>query len=307
MKKAQTVFLFIIALILSGPITQAQQDVKLNVIVTDASGQPIKDVSKEDFQILEDGVPQTISFFSKDEVPVSYCLVMDTSGSFTGDVLGQAVEMTKVLINNSRPTDETCLIRFIGSDRIEKLQEFTTNRKALFEGLDDLILDYGKSAIIDAVYIAVQHTAQYKSEEDLAHRLRAIILITDGKEMDSYYKKSQMLELLRKERVQVFAIGVAKGSKKTGGITSPDKKAVSFLSSLAEETGGRAFFPNSLPELLSLSKDLKSYLHNQYIVGYSSTNKDQKNYRTVKVAISVIAGRDRRIAITRAGYVPAAK
>jgi Ca-activated chloride channel family protein len=306
-KVQQILFLFITIIILFRSSTYAQQDIKLNVTVIDSSGHPVKDVSKEEFQILEDGVPQTISFFSKEEVPVSYCLAIDNSGSFTEEMVDKVAEIGKIIINGNKSTDETCLIRFINSDKIENIQDFTSDKKELFEMLDTLFVEPGQTAIIDAMYITIQHVAKYKKDEDAAYRRRAIILITDGDERNSYYKMSQMLELLRKVNVQIFVVGVAKGSKKTGGIQIPDKKAVAFLTSLAEETGGRAFFPGSLPELQGIAKDIMSYLHNQYIIGYGSMNKDRKNYRSVKVSITETAGRDKRIAITRSGYIPTSK
>src|SRR5688572_14655309 len=92
--------------------------VKLNVLVLDNKNIPVTDLSKEDFQVFEGNTAQTISFFSKEHTPVSYGLLIDSSGSLKSqfkDVIGAA----STVIKGNRPDDETFIVRFIGSDKIE--------------------------------------------------------------------------------------------------------------------------------------------------------------------------------------------
>ena len=91
--------------------------VNLNVRVIDRNNRPIDNVRKEDFRIYEDGVLQPIEFFSREEVPISYGLAVDTSGSLRPQ-LQQVIDAAKTVINSNKPGDETFLVRFIDSEKI---------------------------------------------------------------------------------------------------------------------------------------------------------------------------------------------
>src|SRR5215475_7668908 len=105
-------------------ITQAQPQsvgqplVKLNVLVTDVSSRPIDDLKEEEFRVFDNDVPQVISYFSTEELPLLCGIVMDNSGSFK-NVLKPAVNAAKTIINQNKASDETLLIRFIDSRKIE--------------------------------------------------------------------------------------------------------------------------------------------------------------------------------------------
>ena len=89
--------------------------VNLNVRVVDRNNRTINDVPEKDFKIFEDGVLQTIDFFSRSEVPTNYALVLDNSGSMRSQ-LDKVIEASKILVNTNKPEDETVIVRFIGWD-----------------------------------------------------------------------------------------------------------------------------------------------------------------------------------------------
>jgi VWFA-related protein len=116
------------------------QTVILNVRVTNSESHSVSDVPREDFRVTEDGMPQTISFFSKEDIPLTYALVIDTSASLRSQI-DSVVATAATVVNNNQPGDETLLIRFIGSNKIEKIQDFTSDKKALIDGLDTLYIE----------------------------------------------------------------------------------------------------------------------------------------------------------------------
>lgn len=186
-----------------------QQLVILNVLVTDAAKRPVSDVRQEEFRVFENGVPQTISFFSTADAPLLYGLVLDTSGDFGNNfqgVLEPVVTAAQAIVSQNSPTDETLLVRSIRNET-ETVKDFTTDRVELFRSLGALTSRWGGSTVIDAVYLTAQRISEYK-KDDGVNRRRAIILITDGNDRRSHYKRDQLINLLRKERIRVFVIGM---------------------------------------------------------------------------------------------------
>ncbi|MBV9209416.1 MAG: hypothetical protein JOZ52_02240, partial [Acidobacteria bacterium] len=130
--------------------------------------------------------------------------------------------------------------------------------------------------------------------------------VTDGEDRDSFYTQEQLFESLREEDVQIFVIGFVNelDDEKKGVFIrkSPKSKAVNLINKLADETGGRAFFPNSLSELPGIAEEITRDMRTQYVIGYYPTNdRRDGTYRAIRVSIGEANGRDKRIAITRPG------
>jgi Ca-activated chloride channel family protein len=280
--------------------------VNLQVRVIDRFNSPINNVRQEDFKVYEDGVLQPIFQVTREEVPISYGLAVDNSGSMRSQI-DKVIEAAKDIVNSNKPGDETFLVRFIDSDKIETLQDFTPNKQALMDALDSMFIEGGQTAIVDAVYLSSEHVSKYKKSEFDDRRRRALILVTDGEERNSFYKKDQLFAKLREEDVQIFVIGfVNELDKDNGGMIrkSSREEAVNFINRLAKETGGRAFFPNSLSELPSISNEIIRDLRTQYIVSYNPTNKARDgSFRSIRVAVAEGTGGEKRIALTRSGRI----
>ena len=280
--------------------------VNLNVRVIDRNNRPIGDVRQEEFQVFENGVPQPIFSFSREEVPISYGLAIDTSGSLRAQ-LPQVIEAGKVIIDSNKPGDETFLVRFISSDKIEQVLDFTSNKEDLIDSLDTFYTEGGQTAIIDAVYVTSEHVAQYKKGDDGDdRRRRALIVVTDGEERGSQYDEKALFERLREEDVQIYVIGFVNELDREGGFIrkSPRDKAVNLINRLAKETGGRAFFPESLADLPKIAQEIVRDMRTQYVVSYSPTNKSRDgSFRAIRVTVADAPGKDKRIALTRSGRV----
>src|SRR5689334_10124869 len=278
--------------------------VQLHVRVIDRNNKPINNVPENAFHIFEDGVPQTIQTFTREEVPISYGLAVDTSGSLRSQ-LQSVIDAGKTIINSNKSGDETFLVRFISSDKIETVQDFTDNKEQLMDGLDSFYVEGGQTAIIDAVYLSAEHVSEYRKGDESDRRRRALIVITDGEDRNSFYKQEQLFARLREEDVQIFVIGFVNELDKEAGLIrkSPRDKAVTLIKKLASETGGRAFFPESVSELPQIANEIVRDLRTQYVIAYNPTNKTQDgSYRAIKVTVDQPGGdSEKRIALTRTG------
>jgi len=278
--------------------------VNLNVRVVDRNNRSIANLNQSDFTIYEDNVPQKIEFFSKSEVPTNYAMVIDNSGSMRLQ-LDKVIEASKIIVNTNRPDDETSIIRFVDSDKIEITQDFTSNKGDIMEALDNLFIEGGPTAIIDAIYLAAQRTDEYeKSRNPNDRKRRALILVSDGEDRDSFYKEQQLFDLLRESDVQIFAVGFINELSKDGGFISksPQGKSKAFLERLAKETGGKVYFPNSLSELNGIAQDIANELRTQYSIGYQpASDKKDVAYRAIKVSVTDGPNKEKRIAITCTG------
>ncbi|HAF16463.1 MAG TPA: hypothetical protein DCK99_22735, partial [Blastocatellia bacterium] len=127
-----------------------------------------------------------------------------------------------------------------------------------------------------------------------------------GEDRSSFYSQEKLFERLREEDVQIYVIGFVNELDKEGAFIrkSPRDKAVNLINKLATETGGRAFFPQSLSELPQIASEIVRDLRTQYVLTYNPTNKARDgSFRSIKVAVDEASGRDKRIALTRNGRV----
>lgn len=280
--------------------------VNLQVRVIDRQNRPINNVSQNEFRVFEDGVPQKIEFFTREEVPISYGILVDNSGSLRGQ-LEKVIAAGKTIVDSNKPNDETFLIRFTSSNNIVIEQDWTNNKEIITDAIDNLFPEIGQTALLDAVYLGADYATERRKGKDTDRRRRALILVTDGEDRDSIYKEKQLFERLRESDVQIFVIGFVNELDEQGGIIkkSDRSRATSLLNKLATETGGRAFFPNSVNELPSIADQITRDLRTQFVISYNPTNKQRDGaYRRIKVTVdgNDDASKGKRIAVTRPGY-----
>lgn len=288
------------------------EEVSLNVRVVDNNNNRyVSKLKESDFKVYEDDVLQPITSLTTTEVPVINALVIDNSRSLRTQ-LKKVIEASKIIVGTNRPNDETSVVRFISSNKIEVVQSFTPNKTLLNIALDNLFVEGGQTAIIDAIYGAAKMVGEYQlsgKKEDV--KLRALILVSDGDDRVSTYQEQQLFELLRNSYVQVYAIGFINNLSKTpdeDGRLSRQEKARSFLTRLAQETGGKAYFPDSIDELAQIATEISGELRTQYVISYAPTN-DQRDggFRKIKIVVSPGTNREQRTAITRTGRNAAPK
>ena len=278
----------------------ARPIVKLPLIVVDSKNQSMDAITKEELQVIENRAEQKILSVERDERPIDIAIAIDSSGSFEG-LMPYAIEAAKLIINERRPIDEVFIESFVSSDKIETVQEFTTDRSALLQSLLRLRTQVGQSAVFDAIYLAADHFWKYKLGED---RRKALVIITDGEERNSFYKIEDVINLLQEKGVQVFALAITTKLDPNGGFIrkSPKERAEQFLNSLASETGGRVFFSKTPKELGDGTEEVIRNLKTSLCLTYQSFNtSNRKGFRKVEVK-QIASGGDKRTIISPRGY-----
>jgi len=266
----------------------------LDVTVVDPSNKPVMDLKQEEFTVTEDKIPQKIEFFSKEQVPVSLVFAIDTSGSMRPK-LDTVVKASINIVKEGRRDDEMAVIHF--KDEPELLEEFTSDINDVIDTLNGLVASR-QTAMLDALYVA----ADYANNEG-KNRRKAVLVVTDGLDTDSFYKFGEVVNHLKEVDVQVYLIGFINDLDKDSGLfkKSQKEKAEGLLNKLAEETGGKAFYPKELSEVHAIAQQISTDLRTQYGIGYYPSNSAKDGtYRNVKVQVN--SGNRRTVARTRPGY-----
>jgi VWFA-related protein len=175
--------------------------VRVPVSVLDKAGQPVLGLSREDFEVAEDGKKQAVTQFSSERRPLRIALALDISGSMTNKIR-QVEEALRHFIDLLEPADEIMVITF--NDRARVIQDFTSDRDLLARVLDRLE-PFGATTLYDAVSLALQRVAKGPAES------KAVVLVSDGVDTASAMTFEDLRELARRSEVPVFSIGLDSG------------------------------------------------------------------------------------------------
>jgi len=255
---------------------------KFGVVVIDSKGRWVGSLRKEDLQLFDDGTPETITSFSKEELPLMYGLVIDGSGSLESQ-FQTVIESAKQMIWSNRTGDETFIVKFVDRDGLEMLRGVTSDKTSLAGSLVGLKTRLGQTALIDALYVA----ADYATKHAAPDRRSALVLISDGEDRASYYKEEDLFKLLDKSGLQVFAIGLVSKLDGDRGLIrkSPRETASNFLIRLTQKTGGRLFLMKSPNEISEVVNQIATDLHDEYVIGYRPTKRPEKPTRKIRVKL----------------------
>jgi len=239
--------------------------VKFNAIVTDRADHVVDDVRKEDLQVTENGVARTLTHFARDERPVTLGLVIDASGSVRR-ILNYLIDGAKLAAEGLKPGDEAFVARFVGPEQFQIKEPMTTDVGSIGDALDDIYVEGGQTAVHDALDKALTYLEENRSGDANARR-GVLVLVTDGEDRASKIKDSKaILARARQSDVQIFVLGLTKFS----GLQSSGSKAMSLLNGLSEQSGGRAFFPESASGLPDAGREVARELHMQFTLGYAA-------------------------------------
>jgi Ca-activated chloride channel family protein len=244
------------------------EEVVLHATVFDDKQRFVTNLDKNSFTVYEDGHPQTITSFHKEDIPVSMGIVVDNSGSMREK--RQKVNAAALnLVRASNPDDEVFVVNF--NDEYYLDQDFTSNINKLREALEK-IEARGGTALYDAVVASADWLKQAKREK------KVIFVVTDGEDTASSQSLEQAIRRLQADNgPTVYAIAIL-------GEEEHPKRAKRALQGMADRTGGIAFFPKTLDEVDAISRSVAHDIRNQYTIGYKPTTpKNQGGYRTVKV------------------------
>lgn len=251
------------------PLTQAGKnlytlqenvnEVLLNCTVVDPQNRLVKGLRASDFRVWEDGVPQHIASFVNQDVPVSMGILVDDSGSMIGkrDTANQAA---LDLIHDSNPDDDEFIVNFNQNAYLDTA--LTSNVESLKAGLAHFD-DRGETALYDAIAASADNLAQHANRPK-----QVILIITDGSDDASRLTLQDAIQKVQRlGGPVVYSIGLLYDS-----VSRQDaQQARQTLDTLARDTGGLAFYPNSPDQIDKIVAQIALDIRNQYTVGYHPT------------------------------------
>jgi VWFA-related protein len=177
-------------------------------------------------------------------VPLSYGLVIDNSGSMR-TLLDRVISVVTEVVEQNGPDDEGFLVTFVDTPKIVLRQEFTDSKAELNDAAQNMFIEGGQAAILDAVRISVEYLARTARTD--SGRSRALILVTDGDDRESGSKIDDVIRLLKEHEVRVFVIAIADG-----------KIVTKLIDRLTKETGGAKFSPKTRAELAATATQMSA-------------------------------------------------
>jgi Ca-activated chloride channel family protein len=268
-------------------------EVRLNATVLDGSGRSVQTLTKDAFHVYEDGVPQTIIAFRHEDLPVSLGLLIDSSGSMYDKRV--AVDKASLdFVKLSNPQDEEFLVDFSWEAFID--QDFTNDIGKLQQGLS-----YVKSSWGTAIYDALVASADYLAK-NAKHPKQVLLVITDGEDNASSSTLEQTIRRIQDlDGPVIYCVGLLFGQDVE---KREARHARSVLETLAEQTGGAAYFPKSVNEVDAIAAQVAEDIRTQYTISYHSTKSPALGgYREVHVEAKA-KGFGRLSVRTRTGYYP---
>ena len=268
------------------------EEVVLNATVLDGN-QLVTGLTKDNFQVFEDGAKQSLLSFQHTDLPVSIALVVDNSGSMSRK-RPSVNKCALDLIQASNPEDEAFVVNF--SDEAYIDQEFTSDVNKLQDGLSH-IESRGGTALYDAVAASADKLAA-----DAKRPKQVLIVITDGEDNAStILLEDTVRKVQRLSGPVIYSIGLLFGDEMSRAEVKHARHALELLST---ETGGIAFFPKSIEQIDQIAAEVARDIRNQYTLGYRSTKPTtEPGFRHVEVTAEE-KGKGKLTVRTRTGYFP---
>lgn len=246
------------------------------------------DLQRENFTVQEDGKPQKIDSFSRDDVPVAIGLLIDNSQSMMNK-REEVVTAAKAFVRASKPNDEIFVLHFNEqlTYGLPSNVPFTGDANLLDQALERARLD-GRTALYDAIHEGLKHLQSSKLTK------RALIVISDGGDNMSLHKAAEVVKDADLSGALFYGIGIY---DPLDGDANPG-----VLRKLAESTGGEAYFPEGVGAVKSLCETIARDLRSQYMLSYAPQDVEgKKDYRRIQVKVKDPKGR-KLIVRTRTGY-----
>jgi Ca-activated chloride channel homolog len=235
--------------------------VRVDVLVT-AGGRPVEGLTASDFEVLDNGVRQTVDLASFEEIPLNVVLALDMSASLQGLRLGHLQTAGYTVLDGLKPGDRAALVAF--SHVISANQTLTNDlgrvRAGLFQNRDE-----GLTSLIDAA-----HAAMLIGESDVGRSL--LIVFSDGVDTSSWLTAESVIETARRGDVVVYGVEVG-------------ERRASFSRELADVTGGRLFAVESTKDLSATFSKILEEFRNRYLISYSPQGVDPGGWHRLEVRV----------------------
>ncbi len=276
------------------------EQVVVYAAVYDEQGQLVPGLTKDDFTVLEDRIPQTLTSFQRTEVPSTIGIVLDSSGSMRSKMptVEKAIDL---FLSHNNPENELFFIRFDDEAVLE--EDFTKDVEDIRDAISNVVVR-GGTALYDAVYLAVDKARRGNEPK------KVVLVFTDGEDKDSFYKQKELLQKVQEMDTQVFIVAfldkdLSDDQGFFGLFKSQRAKVEREIQQIAEVTGGKAFFPQSVEELNPAFESIAFELKNQYQLAYISTQTTHDGaWRRIDVKIKDAEKRGLKVRYKKGYYAP---
>ena len=262
--------------------------VLLDVSVKDAAGGLVLGLSKQNFDVYENGRPQQITQFAHADIPVTVGLVVDESGSMRPKQ-SEVIAAALAFIQAGNPQDEIFVINFNEKARrgLPDIQLFSDDiqqlRTALWRGMPE-----GRTALYDAIEMAI-HQLDFGRRDK-----KTLVVISDGGDNVSVLKFQYVMQHVLRSAATIYTIGIYDQD-------DPDKNP-GVLKQIAHVSGGGAYFPEELNEIVSICRDIAKDIRTRYTIGYVPTAGDRTTERHIRVVAR--SGNHQKLMVrTRTNYL----
>jgi VWFA-related protein len=263
--------------------------VVLHATVQDGKGRIVTGLQKENFKVAENGIPQDIFLFQREDIPVTIGIILDSSGSMRNkrnDVIAAALAFAR----SCNPQDEMFVVGF--NDEVLMAlppdKPFTSDVRDLYQAFARLPVQ-GRTRLYDGLAAAINHLPR------ATHQKKILVLVSDGGDNASQHTFEEVMEMADKSGAVVYTLGVYD--------ESDDDRNPKVLKRVAQATGGQAFFPEGIDQVTSICLRIAQDIRSQYTLGYFS--KQDSGYH--KLSATATDERNRRLQVrTRSGYYASA-
>ena len=253
--------------------------VSLNVTVVDGAQHYVTDLDQNDFSVFEDGVKQDITFFTRRQQNVAMSLLLDSSASME-DKLQTLQQAAVNFVRRMKPADLAQVIDFDSSVQIR--QGFTSNQPDLEHAILQTAAG-GSTSLHNAIYISLKELKKIKADNEEDVRRQALIVFSDGEDTSSLVSFDEVLDLAKRNETAIYTIALRGADTQTRGF----REAEFVMRQLAQETGGKAFFPNKVDDLNGVYASIADELASQHTLGYTSKNSKRDGaWRRIVVQVT---------------------
>lgn len=274
----------------SAQFRSATELVSVDVLVTNGRT-PIAGLTAADFELTDNGAPQTVEQIYVEQLPVNVVMVLDASGSVLGERLRALKAGATAVIDRLRPRDRAALLTF--SHGLDLRAELTGDVAALQRAVDALRAK-GSTALRDAAFAALAlRTA------DATRTL--VLLFSDGLDTSSLLSEDGVVEVARRSDAIVYAIGIRErplGFRRGGPSSTPPPTDDRFLERLSEETGGRLLHAEQNRDIEQTFARVLDEFNSRYVLGYVPRGVAARGWHRVEVRLKKRSG----TVLARRGY-----
>ena len=260
--------------------------VVLHASVTDKKGKLVTNLNRDAFKVYQNGRPQEVKIFRREDVPVSLGIIIDDSGSMSTK-RARVEAASLAMVRASNPQDEVFIVNFNDDAYLDV--PFTNDIHKMEQGLAR-IDSRGGTAMRDAINMSLDYEKQEARKDK-----KVLLVITDGNDNASNISLERVVQRSNHTDTLIYAIGLFTEEEKREAA-----KARRALNELTGATGGLSFYPKDVTEVQSLAVEIAHDIRNQYTIAYTpAVQQLDGSYRQIKVTVDAPG---RPMVRTRSGY-----